>query len=353
MKRMIFGFALLLLLFGCIDLGGGTEPPPPPPPDSGPVTPGTNVTPPVTPPPNDTTIVITPQENQTVEQNYTPPPPPPPPETEDIDYTSEPESNFAVYFIYVGDQTDKLHGDSILIKKGDLDILVDAGPAQSGGNVVNFLKSRGVDDIDVLVSTNADPWHYGGLSDVRSSFKIEEFWWSGKGFNDQAYLSLVSDIESSVENTRIVERGFSESLNGMDFTVLNPKATPFKDVNNDAIVLRLEDRNFSMVLLSGVQFGAQGEMVNNVKEELKCNVMQAPYYGLGAGTSGIGNFLTTVKPEVMVVSGGPDESAVSGGARDPFRRLMDEHDVDYYENYIGGTVRVSSDGDKYSVSYFT
>lgn len=346
MKKIFIGIALMVLLFGCIDLGGPQQNVTPP------VTP--NVTPPsnITPSVNDSTIIVTPQENQTVEQNYTPPPPPPSVDAKEINYTNQPNASFAIYLIYVGDQTNKLHGDAILIKKGDLDVLVDAGPSKSGSEVISFLNKRSVDDIDVLISTNADPWHYEGISAVSSKYKIEEFWWSGKTFNDQKYSTLVSGLGSNVKKVRVVERGFSKTLNGMNISVLNPKEKAFNDVNNDAIVLRIEDRNFSMVLLSGVQFGAQGEMVNNIKTQLTSNVMQAPYYGLGAGTSGIGNFLTTAKPEVIVVSGGPDESAASGGSRDPFRRLMDQHSIKYYENYKGGTVRVNSDGTNYSVSYF-
>ena len=348
MKKIVIGICLMFLFFGCIDLGG----------DTGPVTGNgtTIVTPPVNdtaPPivPNDTTIIIDPQENQTVEQNYTPPTPPPIKPPEGIQYTEAPDEKLAVYFIYVGDSIYKRHGDSILIRKGDLDILIDAGPAESGGKVLNFLQSRGIDDLDLVISTNADKEHYGGLSMVTNAYDVEELWWSGEAFGDQAYLSAVSGIKA--KETKIVDRGFNMTLNGIELKVLNPIQKRFADVNNDAIVLRLQDRNFSMLLLSGVQFGSQNEMINNIKKDMQVNVMQAPYYGLGAGTSGIGNFLTTAKPEVMVISGGPNESPESGGDRSPFRRLLDQHDIEYYENYIGGTVRVTTDGSTYAVSYFS
>jgi len=344
MKTLVFGFAVLVLLFGCIDLGGGNQ-------QNNTNTTSANVTPQQNV--SDGTIIIGQQQNQTVEQNYTKPPPSPPEQAEGLNYTLEPDANFAVYFIYVGDLTNKLHGDAILIRKGDMEVLVDAGPAQSGTKVAEFLQSRGVDDIEVLISTNADPRHYGGIDTVRSKYSVEELWWSGNAFNDQDYISTISSLNSSVKKTRVVGRGFNMTINGMNFTVLNPKAMPFENVNNDAIVLRIDDRNFSMVLLSGVQRGAQDEMLNTIKNELKCDVMQAPYYGLGAGTSGIANFLSSLKPGTIVVSGGPDESAQSGGSREPFRKLMQQYNITYYENYIGGTVRVSSDGSYYSAGYFT
>jgi beta-lactamase superfamily II metal-dependent hydrolase len=307
---------------------------------------GSNIT-----PPSNITIIVNPQENQTVEGNYTPPVPQ---EniSKELNYTFEPEANSAIYFIYVGDSANKLHGDAILIRKGDLEILVDAGPVESAGKVVDFLKARGVDDIDVLISTNADPLHYGGIGAVASEFTIEEFWWSGKPFGDSQYADMALSMDGKTKTVRTIGRGFSMSLNGMNITALNPTTKPFGDVDNDAITLRVQDRNFSTVLLSNIEFGAYNEMLNNQKSLLKCNVMQAPHFGLGAGTSGIGNFLQTLKPEVVVISGGPDESAQSGGSREPFRKLMQEYKISYYENYINGTVRVSSDGATYSVGYF-
>jgi beta-lactamase superfamily II metal-dependent hydrolase len=143
------------------------------------------------------------------------------------------------------------------------------------------------------------------------------------------------------------------TLNGMTLTILNPIYKQFNDVNNDAIALRLDDRNFSMVLLSDAQFGAENEMLNHEQPLLRCQVMEAPYYGLGVGTASIGNFMKTLQPQVVVISGGPDQSASSGGSRDPFRRTLQQDGIPYYENYVGGTLRVVSDGSNYSIGYFT
>jgi competence protein ComEC len=342
----LLGLLVLSLIFcGCLG-----EQPQPPPIQNG--TQQVNVTP---PPVNlsNVSIIITKQENQSVAQNYTPPPVAPPAVWTGINYTLEPNASLAVYFIYVGDQQSKLQGDAVLIRKGDFSMLVDAGPAETGGRVVDFLRERGIEDLEVLVSTNADPYHYGGIRGVTSQYGIQEFWWSGKSYGDQAYESMISNVSAGAKRVRVLGRGYNVTLNGINITVLNPAAKPFDDVNNDAIALRIQDRNFSLLLLSGVQFGAQSEMLNNEKGLLETNVMQAPYYGLGAGTSGIANFLKALSPKVVVVSGGPDDSAASGGSRQPFRKLMDEDGIAYYENYLNSTVRVISDGRNYSVGYFS
>jgi len=287
------------------------------------------------------------QKNQTILKNETKPPPPPE-ENKSMQYTYDPEQRFSIFFINVGGPA--LHGDAILLKKGDMDILVDAGPMQNGSKVVDFLRARGVDDIEVLISTNADPRHYGGIGTVADNYKIEEFWWNGETSDDPDYSALIKRMENESKAVKIVDAGFNADLNGINISVLNPSiAKKFDDVNNDAIVLRMADRNFSMLLTSGIQTGAQGMLINEIGSQVKARVMQAPYYGVGAGTSNIGIFLLSAKPETVIISGSSDESAQNGGSREPFKRIMAQYKIAYFENYKNGTIKVTSDGNEYAV----
>jgi competence protein ComEC len=294
-------------------------------------------------------IIIGNQTNQTnarnitQEQNQTPPPP-----AKDLEYTYEPDKPLGIYFIDVGQPGE--HGDAILIKKGDFNMLVDAGPADAGQKVVDFLKNHEVDQIQVLVSTNADPRHYGGISAVSQQIQVQQLWWSGLSEGDAGYASLMNDVGNRTRRVRTVSDGFTMDLDGMNVTVLNPQLQgTFKDPNNDAVVLRLVDGNFSALLTSGIQTGAQGKLINEKPSLIRTTVMQAPYYGVGAGTSNIGLFLVTAKPSAIVISGSSDESAANGGSRDPFRRLMQQYGIAWYENYVNGTVRISTDGSNYTI----
>lgn len=333
--RLIFLLAAMLLVLGCT----GGEPPP-----ASNNTTNETVKPPIS-------IIIEEQKNQTTEKNETeePPPPPPPPVVKELEYTYDPAALFGIYFIEAAGTG--LQGDAILIKKGDCDILVDAGPIEKGDKVVNFLKSRNVDDIEVLISTNADPRHYGGIGAVADNFKVEEFWWSGLDFDDLEYKTAVSRMNASVKTVRIIQDGFSADLNGMNFTVLNPSTeNQFDDFNNDAVVTRVTDRNFTMLLTSGIQTGAQGRLINQKAGLIRASIIQAPYYGVGSGTSNIGIFLITAEPEIMIISGSSDESAPNGGSRDPYKRLMEQYGIRWYENYVNGSIRISGDGQEFTIS---
>jgi len=296
-------------------------------------------------------IIIDPQKNQTVGKNETYIPPPPPEENEStLGYVYDADALLGVFFIDVGGPG--LHGDAILLKKGDLDVLIDCGPVEKSGKVVDFLRSYEVDDIEVLVSTGADPRRYGGIGLVTDNFEIEELWWGGDTLEDVDYAAYVDKASAKADIVKEVKDGSSAELNGITFTALNPPASEadrFFDVNNDGIVLRVDDRNFSMLLTSGIQTGAQGRLINTREELLVVDVMQAPYYGVGAGTSAIGLLLLAAEPENVIITGSSDDSAANGGSREPFEKLMEQYGIEWHESYADNGLRITSDGSEYAI----
>ncbi len=336
MRLAVLACAVMaLVLFGCL------EPEPEQPPNEFVQLNGTNQS-------NQTvTIVVGPQQNQTMGGNTTTPPAPGPEQPAIPEYEETPNATLGVYFIDVG--SEGLHGNAVLIKKGGMTVLVDAGPAENAGRVVDFLTAKGVGEIELLISTTADPRDYGGINAVADHARVESFWWNGETFDDPAYAAIVSRMASAPGGSAIVGRGNVTVLNGVKLEVLNPPPARFSDRNNDAIVLRVSDRNFSVLLTSNVQTGAQGRLISEQGNQIRTQVLQAPYYGVGAGTGQIGIFLINAKPQTVIITGSSDESAANGGSRDPFKTLMGQYNISWYENYANGTLRITSDGSSYSV----
>jgi competence protein ComEC len=59
-----------------------------------------------------------------------------------------PSGSLSVGFIDVG------QGDGVLVQAGGESYLIDAGRTEEGPNVVDFLRSRGVDSLDGIVVSN-------------------------------------------------------------------------------------------------------------------------------------------------------------------------------------------------------
>jgi len=326
MKWVIASFIMIILLFGCTDNGG---------------TPTDNQTKNETPvDENDSQveIIIGEQTNQTVtgnatieepEQNETP--------TKELEYYYDENESFAVYFIAVGSEN---NGNAIFVKKGDLDILIDGGPAEDAGQVVDLLKDKEVDDLEVVISTNADPKQYGGLETVADNFQIEQFWWGGNTFFDEDYEALLERMENSTKQVKVIGDGDEFDLNGMNFTFLNPPEEKFNDINNDAIVTMIKDRNLSLLLTSSILKGAQLNLANVYSSNLHVDIMQAPFYGVGEGTRDIALFLVDVDPERVIITGSSEDTPENGGSREPFKSLMESKGIAWNETYVEGTIKI-------------
>jgi competence protein ComEC len=59
-----------------------------------------------------------------------------------------PSGALSISFIDVG------QGDGVLVQAGGEEYLIDAGRAEEGPNVVDFLRGRGVESLDGIVVTN-------------------------------------------------------------------------------------------------------------------------------------------------------------------------------------------------------
>lgn len=315
MKKVLALVFISVLLFGCINFGEEQKPTPT----------QNNTTVVIKIEPQKNTSTITPGEgiNESQEENLPP-------------YTYDPNENLGMYFIDACEYETGAQGSAILIKKGDFDMLIDAGGKESGKRVVEFLKARGVDDIEVLVSSAEDKGKYGGLEKVAEEFSVDEFWWNGQA-TTQDYKNVVDAVQQKAKKTVVLSTGYERELDGIKIEVINPPKKT-SDVYNDAVVLLVSDRKLKALLLSNAHAGAQGYIVNNHKEKMKnLTIMTAPEYGLGSGTATIGVFLQSIKPEETIIEGCAESQ--KPGTREPFIRLLDLYKMHYWKIYEQGDIR--------------
>lgn len=338
-KIVLFSlFTFFVLLFGCIDLFG----PPQPTVNNSSVDNATK----------NTTFTITGQKNYTVADNTTIP----------IDiknltglevqqaanYTYAPDEQVYVFFIYVGG--DGTQADSILIKKGDADILVDTGPASATTELVEFLKARGVDDLELLVLTHADPDHYGGTPVIMGNFTIGKVLWSGRNYNDGEFQQILDKLSERNIPLKSAVRGDAESINGINLTLLHPIEKSFASVDEDAIVLKLTDREFCVLLTSDIFGGGFDDVMK--KTNITCDIIQIPRHGADNIGVWITNFLTDSSADAAIISGAYKKDQSNLDFRKPLLELLEQRDIVHYENYyVNGSIRIVSDGAEYDIDY--
>ena len=228
------------------------------------------------------------QENKTNQMSYTP------------SYTYDPTKELVIYFFPPANPNNQ--GGAILLKKGDADVLIDAGI--NGTILIRYLQALNVDDIELFIITCADPNHYRGAKTLIKYIPIEHILLPQNPEMDQGFISLLNFIRSKNIDSLHLSYNDEYEINGVVFTVLNPQPTErrFYDNHNDAYAFRIKDRAFSIILPSSIEEGAMAAIIDNFGDSLRSDVFELPNFGL-KGTAALDLFITKCAPKDAVILG--------------------------------------------------
>ena len=120
-----------------------------------------------------------------------------------------PSGSLSVSFIDVG------QGDGVLVQAGAESYLIDAGRPEEGPNVVDFLRSRGVDSLDGIVVSNPDADHIGGFLDVFDAFEVHTVYVSGDPNSTLTYNTFLRGVRDEGAKTEILRAGMLMDWGGV------------------------------------------------------------------------------------------------------------------------------------------
>ena len=138
------------------------------------------------------------------------------------------------------------NADSILIRNGTHNMLIDAGTNPAGQDVVNYLHNQGVQRLDLVIATHGDVDHIGGMDNVIDAFEIDTFIMAfmPEGFEPttKSYLSVLQALDKN--NIAVTEAapGASYPLGDAAVEILGP-VREFEERNNMSVVCRVSFGN--------------------------------------------------------------------------------------------------------------
>jgi beta-lactamase superfamily II metal-dependent hydrolase len=218
-----------------------------------------------------------------------------------------PSGSLSVSFIDVG------QGDSVLVQAGGEDYLIDAGQPEQGPNVVDFLRARGVDKLDGLVSSGPDADHSGGLPDVLEAFTVEEIYLSGYTSPTMTYNNTLQamNAEKRTEDAEIVpvRAGHRMDWGGVAVDVVNPPPDSqgglFSESNDNSVGLLLTYATARILLAGDAEEKAEEYMANGPYTG-PVTVLKVTHHG--SNTSSTPEFLNAFRPKIAVIQVGAENS---------------------------------------------
>ena len=221
-------------------------------------------------------------------------------------YNSEDE--LQIHIIDVG------QAESILIVQDGFTMLVDSGDNFTGDDVVKYIKSLGIDKIDIFLITHFHRDHAGGAHKIISSLDVkkivchkfsdlstmqERFWYIDMSISRsirETFGSMSIFMESACENNKL--KNFDVGDAKVYTLSQNNDAV---NVNNKSIVFKLVYGDFSMLFMADAESEVEKELLEE-DADLSADVLKIGHHG--SKTSTTDEFLDKVNPKYAVVSCG-------------------------------------------------
>ncbi|CAK7045954.1 MBL fold metallo-hydrolase [Tissierella sp.] len=242
--------------------------------------------------------------------------------------------NLEVHFIDVG------QADSILIKKGNESMLIDAGNNADGDLVVNYLQNQNINKLKYVIGTHPHEDHIGGLDDVIDNFEIEKVIMPNAIATTKTFEDVLDSISKKNLSITKPKVGNSYDLNGAEFIILAPNGENYSSLNDYSVVVKLINGNNSFLFTGDAEELSEKEILTNNKRLLKSDVLKVGHHGSVTSTSQ--DFLDAVNPSAAVIS---SETGNSYGH--PHKEILErltKKGVDIYRTDSQGTIIMKSDG---------
>jgi competence protein ComEC len=210
----------------------------------------------------------------------------------------------AVAFLDVG------QGDGALLSLPGGTVLIDAGPQGAGEKfILPYLRSRGLDGIDLAVVTHPDLDHYGGLAYLASHIRLGKVVYPGEEADTHAWLDLKSALAQRHIPMIAVGRGQMLYRNeDVTLEVIGP-AHPvgaaegaFRGRNDNSVVCLLRLPHQRILFTGDMEVPAEEWLLSLPFGDLAGAALKVPHHG--SDRSNAPEFLGAISPPVSVISAG-------------------------------------------------
>ena len=243
-----------------------------------------------------------------------------------------------IHFIDVG------QGDAILVQCNGESLLIDAGPAEAGRKVNQYLEDiLGSDHLNYVIATHEHDDHIGGMPEALTGFSVGGIWSSSaipiSWWKNHVFPGMK---EQSVQIKKPVF-GDCFALGGAAVQFINPMEKA-ENANDLSLAIRITYGNSVVLLMADVETEAE-QSILKTGIPLKADILKVAHHGGNSSSSEA--FIREVSPDKAVISVG--EGNKHGHPNDEPLRCLDKYHATVYRTDQSGTIVCSGNGALWTV----
>ncbi|MEK5037615.1 MBL fold metallo-hydrolase [Sporosarcina sp. FSL K6-3457] len=261
-------------------------------------------------------------------------------EIQKVDQQATSHSTLKVHYLDVG------QADATLLQLFDQDetinLLIDTGDWNTS-DVVTYLHSQNIEDIDIIAVTHPHADHIGQLDKIIEDFSVTEVWMNGETATSQVFAKSLEAIEKHDVDYYEPEVGEIFDIGPLEITVLHPDALS-ANTNNNSLAMRLQYGEVSFLFTGDAEQQAENAILAS-GANIQAKILHLGHHG--SNTSSTPDFVQAVNPEIAIYSAGVDNSYGHPDAEVVDR--IHASNIPLYGTDTHGTIIVETDGKSYTI----
>lgn len=221
------------------------------------------------------------------------------PVTERASPPTSQEAQMRVHFIDVG------QADSTFIELANgQTMLIDAGRRTDSHTITDYINNLQYNRIDFVVATHPHDDHIGGMANILDNFDIGKMYMPKQPHTISAFENMLDVIEKKDIPLYTAKSGTNiTSFDNTRIDILAPFADNNSNLNNCSAVVKLTYGTTIMLFTGDAEYEVEQQLLNS---DIDSDLLKVGHHGSSSSSSS--SFISTVSPEIAVISVGTGNS---------------------------------------------
>lgn len=189
--------------------------------------------------------------------------------------------------------------DAIVLKTQNHTVVIDSGEKNDGDEIIDYLKSSGISEVDYLIITHYDKDHVGGAPELMSGVKINEIIVPDYEGNNSEYTAFTTALSSLELTPTRLTANMSFTLDDVLFELYPAQKPQYKEEDNDYSIVTSVTHGKNTFLYAG---DCETERLAELPDQMEMphTFLKVPHHGVYC--SGMDEFIKSVSPGYAVIT---------------------------------------------------